>query len=140
MRTVRADDGSRYLLRKRSSNASLVLDPATGDERYIDNARLERCDESQPLETVGSTVSDRARAELGVSDDRALGLLVVIDRHDPIAAVDLVEFTELCESDLNGQLTELRAGGLVEPVSNPVLGYETTPLAHTKLDRPSAEE
>lgn len=133
MRTVRADDGSRYLLRKRSSDASLVFDPETGEEQYLDNDRLERRDEIPPLQAVGATVPDDSREVIGVNDERALGLLVVLDRRGPIAAVDLVGFTELCESDLNGLLTGLRAGGLVESVSDPVVGYETTRAAQAKL-------
>lgn len=139
MRTVRADDGSRYLLRKRSSDASLVVDPATGEERYLDNDRLEPRDES-PLQAVGATVSDDSKEVIGVSHETALGLLVVLDRRGPIAAVDLVEFTELCESDLNGLLAELRAAGLVESVSDPVLGYETTRVAQAKLSGARSEE
>lgn len=139
MRTVRADDGFRYLLQKRSGDASLVCDPATGEEQYIDTDQLELCDGIPPLEMIGATVPDHSREEIGVSEDRALGLLVVIDRHDPIAAVDLIEFTELCESDLNGLLTELRAGGLVESVSDPVLGYELTPRARSNVSSAHSE-
>lgn len=140
MRTVRADDGAQYLLRKQSGDASLVRDPATGEERYIDTDRLELRGESPPLETIGATVPDDTRAEIGVTDDRALGLLVVLDRHGPIAAVDLVGFTELCESDLNGLLTGLRAGGLVESVSDPVLGYELPSQAQSQLSSARPEE
>lgn len=139
MRTVRADDGSRYLLQKRSGDTSLVCDPATGEEHYINTDRLELCDEIPPLETIGATVPDHSRKEIGVSDDRALGLLVVLERHEPIAAVDLIEFTELCESDLNGLLTELRAGGLVESVSDPVLGYELSTRARSNVSSAHSE-
>ncbi|RRJ31682.1 DUF7346 family protein [Halocatena pleomorpha] len=133
MRTVRADDGSRYLLRKRASDAWLVADPVTGEERYIDPDRLELQAETAPLETIGTTVSADTGADIGVQDDRALGLLVVLARTEPIAAIDLIECTELCESDLNGLLTELRVGGLVASTSDPVLGYELTPRARSKL-------
>ncbi|UPM43780.1 DUF7346 family protein [Halocatena salina] len=140
MRTVRADDGSQYLLRKRGCDAWLVCDPATGEERYIDTDRLELREETPPLEAFGATVPDATGAEIGVRDDRALGLLVVLSHNDPIAAVELVDLTELCESDLNGLLTELRVGGLVATVSEPVLGYELTPRARSKLSKARSEE
>ena len=135
MDTVRTADGTRYLLLKRSSDASLVRDPTTGDERYIENERLERISDNAPLETVARTVPDAVRRVLSaVSNDRALGLLLVIDRRGPIAISDILELSDLCESDVNGLLSEFRAAGLVEPKSIiGVPGYATTELASEGL-------
>jgi hypothetical protein len=136
MDTVRTADGTRYLLLKRSSDASLVRDPTTGDEQYIENERLEHIARA-PLETVTRTVPESVRRILSaVSNDRALGLLIVIDRQGPIAVSDIMERSDLCESDVNGLLSEFRAAGLVEQEPMSVIdvpGYATTELAHEGL-------
>lgn len=130
MHTVRTDDGTRYFLLKRSSDSSLVRDPATGDEQYIENACLEPVDDA-PFETVAGAIPD----------DRALELLLVLDRRGPTAVPDLMAFTDLCESDFNGLFSELRAADLIEPISiGGVPGYETTDRANAKLSALRASE
>lgn len=137
MDTVRTADGTRYLLLKRSSDSSLVRDFTTGDERYIENERLERISDNAPLETVARTVPDAVRRVLSaVSNERALGLLLVIDRQGPIAVSDILELSDLCESDVNGLVSEFRAAGLVESEPIPIVdvpGYATTELASEGL-------
>jgi hypothetical protein len=139
MHTVRTSDGTRYLLLKRSSDSSLVRDPMTGNEQHIENDRLERIDDDSvsPLETVARTVPDSVRQLLSVvSNERVLGLLLVIDRRGPIAVSDIMDLSDLCESDVNGLLTEFRAAGLIEQEQIPVVGvsgYETTELASEGL-------
>ncbi|MFC6961800.1 DUF7346 family protein [Halocatena marina] len=130
MRTVRTDDGCRYLLIKRSSGSSLVRDPETGDERYIENEKLE-CTGVSSLETAAQAIAAPVRRIIRVaSSDHALGVLIILDRRGPMAAVDLMECSDLCESDLNGLLTELRAAELIETVSiGGVPGYKTTEQA-----------
>lgn len=107
----------------------------TGDERYIENERLEHIADDVPLETVARTVPDAVRRVLSaVRNERALGLLLVIDRQGPIAVSDVLELSDLCESDVNGLVSEFRAAGLVEPESVVgVPGYATTELASEGL-------
>lgn len=58
------------------------------------------------------------------SDDHALSLLVLLETSGPIAVQDLMRRIDLCESDVNGLLSELRAAGLIERVSiGAVPGY-----------------
>lgn len=137
MHTVRTSDGTRYLLLKQSSDSSLVRDPTTGDERHIENDRLELIENDgvSPLETIANAVPDSVRQILSaVSDDRSLGLLLVLDQREPIAVSDLMSLSDLCESDVNGLLSEFRAAGLVEPISiGGVPGYETTTLTSEGL-------
>jgi hypothetical protein len=47
-------------------------------------------------------------------DDRALGLLLEIDRRGPVTPRELLEGYDLCESDTLGLVGEFRAAGLVE--------------------------
>ncbi|WP_435317819.1 DUF7346 family protein [Haloarchaeobius sp. TZWSO28] len=131
MRTVRDDSGDRYLLVKRSSEASLVRDPATGEERYVENDRLEPAEGETPLETAAGAVSPAVRRILTAThDDRSLGLLVELVDGGPIAVRDLLATYDLCESDMLGLLTEFRAAGLVEEATIAgERGYDATDLA-----------
>jgi len=114
MQTVRAEDGRRYLLVKRSQESSLVRDPETGEEQYVPNADIEPIGAS-PLETAARAVPAGVRRVLTATrSERALGLLLELDREGPIAVRDLLASYDCCESDLHGLLAEFRAAGLVE--------------------------
>jgi hypothetical protein len=130
MRTVRDENGRRYLLEKRSGSEWLVRDPETGQETYRPKSTLEPVEES-PLEAVATAVSDPVRTVLtAVRTEQALGLLVEIDRNGPVSVTALLDRYEYCESDLHGQLAEFRAAGLIEEQSVAgQRGYETTDVA-----------
>lgn len=113
MKTVRDDDGKRYLLVKRAESASLVRDPATGNECYVQNDRLEFL-EASGLETAAATVDDSVRTLLTtVHDEETLGLLLELETRGPLGVRTLLDRYELCESDLHGRLTVLSTAGLL---------------------------
>lgn len=115
MQTVEDAHGTRYLLLERSGELRLVRDPETGEERYVESEELSPIEDATPLETAASEVDESARRLLrGVHDDRTLGLLLVLDSRGPLAVRELLAFDALCESDLHGTLTELRAAELIE--------------------------
>jgi hypothetical protein len=121
---VEDTDGRRYLLVKRSGESSLVRDPTTGSEAYLPNEELSSV-EASGLELAAEAVPAPVRRVLrAVHNDRA-----------PTSVRDLLDRTDLCESDLHGLLGEFRAAGLV--VEADVLGergYETTDVASEGLD------
>jgi hypothetical protein len=133
MRTVEDGAGTRYLLVKRSSESSLVRDPETGEEQYLPNEELEMVDDS-PLDAAALSIPDATRQVLaGVPSRRGLGLLVVLDE-EPRGVRWLLDSTDLCESDLNGLVTGLRAAGLVaETEVGGERGYRTTDVASEGL-------
>jgi hypothetical protein len=136
MQTVRDGDGDTYLLVKRSAESSRVRDPDTGAERYVDNDDLTVVDGESPLATAASGVPEPVRRTLGaVRDDRSLGLLAVVVDEGPIAAIDLLDAADMCESDVHGAVTTFRAAGLVEEVEVAGRrGYEPTPVAVAAMD------
>jgi hypothetical protein len=131
MQTVRDATGETYLLVKRSAESSRVRDPDTGEERYVDNDELSVVDGESPLATAASGVPAPVRRTLGaVRDDRSLGLLAVVVDEGPIAAIDLLDAADMCESDLHGTITEFRAAGLIEEVDvTGRRGYEAASVA-----------
>ncbi|MDQ2049138.1 hypothetical protein RBH26_01440 [Natronolimnohabitans sp. A-GB9] len=127
MKTVQDDTGRRYLLLKRSEHASLVRDPQSGNECYVQNDRLEDVDESA-LELAAQTVDDPVRALLtNVHDETTLGLLIELADRGPLGVRTLLDSYDICESDLHGRLTVLSAAGLLEePDVAGERGYRTT--------------
>lgn len=93
MRTVEDESGRRYLLLKQSHDSSLVADLETGARTYRPNEAL-------------SAVAEPA-------DAPNFDLLSYIEANGPVPARTLLEATSLCESDLHGLLTLLRANDLV---------------------------
>ncbi len=115
MNTVKDDTGKRYLLLKHSDSASLVRDPETGNECYVQNDRLERVDGESPLETAARSVSEPLLTVLTtVHDEKTLGLLFELLTRGPLGVRTLLDAYEFCESDLHGRLTVLSAAGLLE--------------------------
>lgn len=115
MRTVRDEEGTRYLLLKRSSSASLVRNPETGETRYLENDRLTPEDDVSDLETIAAAVNEPVRRLLvGVHDEETLGLLVDLSERGPTAARTLLDRYDFCESDLHGRILECQAVGLLE--------------------------
>ena len=135
MRTVEDGSGTRYVLLKRSGDSSLVRDPKTGEERYLENTELSPVEGESTLETAARAVPEPTRRVLrAVHSDRALGLLVEIDERGPVAVRDLMGSYDLCESDLHGLLAEFTAAGLVtEARVVGERGYELTDVASEGL-------
>ncbi len=113
MQTVRDENGTSYLLVKRSGESSRVRDPETGEERYLNNEHLDVSGAS-PLTTAAHTIPESVRKVVtAVRNDRALGLLCEIDSRGPVSVRELLDY-DLCESDLHGLCAEFRAAGLLE--------------------------
>lgn len=136
MRTVETDDGHRYLLLKESSDASLVRDPETGDERYVESDRLTDVSGDSPLvAAAGGIPGPVRRVVTAAHDDRSLGLLVELVDRGPVPVVDLIGSYDLCESDFLGLLTEYRAAGLAREVTvHGERGYDATELAREGIE------
>lgn len=131
MQTVRDADGRTWLRVKRSGESSLVRDPGTGTERYVDNGELTVVDGESPLATAAAGVPESIRRVLGaVHDDRTLGLLVTVVDDGPLSMLELLADADMCESDLHGRIAEFRAAELLEEVEvDGRRGYAATATA-----------
>ena len=134
MRTVKDEDGDRYLLLKESGESSLVRDPDSGERRHVPNDDLKPVAGESPLATAAGSVPGPVRTLLtAVPDERALGLLLELEERGPVGVRALLAY-DLCESDLHGLLAEFRAAGLVaETEVGGERGYETTEVASEGL-------
>lgn len=135
MKTVQDDTGKRYVLLKRSEHASLVRDPTTGNECYVQNDRLETVEDESTLETAARTISSPVRTLLtSVHDEDGLGLLVELDERGPLGVRTMLDAYDCCESDLHGRLTVLSAAGLIaETDAAGERGYRLTDDGRTAL-------
>ena len=131
---VAEHDGKRYLLRKQSGDSSLLKDPETGKKRYVPNDELTVIGAS-PLSVAAESIPEPQRRVLtAVHSETVLGLLVELDECGPLSVREILDRYDLCESDLHGQVTELRAAGLLEEATvNGERGYATTALAEDGL-------
>lgn len=134
MRTAE-HDGDRYLLVKSSSDSSLVRDPETGTERYVPNEELTLTGES-PLVVAADAVPEAQRRLLtAVDSESVLGLLIELEDRGPLSVRDILDRYDLCESDLHGRITELRAAGLVEAADvGGERGYAVTDVTTAALE------
>jgi hypothetical protein len=134
MQTVRDAAGDRYLLVKRSAESSRIRDPDTGAEEYRPNDALTFEDDA-PLSIQAAAVPESIRRVVtAVHDERSLGLVIHLADRGPVAVVDLLATTDLCESDLHGLLGELRAAGLVtESDVHGERGYDATATAREAI-------
>lgn len=131
MQTVEDAAGDRFLLLKRSSDAWLVRDPATGAERYREPEALSVVEGAPPLAVAAAAVPAPAGGPLAaVPDERALGLVVTAVDDGPLGVRDLLDSTTLCESDLHGLLGELTTAALLDETDVAgERGYDATPAA-----------
>jgi len=136
MRTVRDESGTHYVLVKQSGESSLVRDPETGTEKHVANDDLEAVEGESPLVTAANAVPEAVRSVLSAAhDDRALGLLVELNRRGPLSVPDLLDSYDLCESDLHGLLGEFRAAGLVQEAEVfGQRGYDATETASDAVE------
>lgn len=137
MQPVEDDDGRRYVLRKASSDAWLVVDPESGEASYRDPEALTRVESAGPLATAAGGVPEAVRRLLvAVPDERALGLVIAVVDGGPVGVRDLLAETTLCESDLHGLLAELVAADLLsETRVAGERGYEATADAELAVAR-----
>ncbi|ELY94922.1 hypothetical protein C482_17653 [Natrialba chahannaoensis JCM 10990] len=136
MTTVQDDTGKRYLLLKRSEHASLVRDPQTGDECYVQNDRLDTVDAADELDPVAQAVSSPVRTLLTtVHDEATLSLLISLADEGPLDIRTILDRTTLCESDLHGRLTILTGADLLaETDVGGERGYRLTDTCEAALE------
>ncbi len=135
--TVMDEDGTRYILEKRSAESSRVRNPDTGEQLHLPNDELERLDGESPLVTAARAVPKQVRTLLTAThSERALGLVIELQQDGPLPVRALIEQYDLCESDLHGILGELQAAGIISETT--VLGergYELTPAGAEAVER-----
>lgn len=134
MRAVRDEEG-RLVVHLDRTDGSVVVDPATGDERPATTASLDPA-----IGSLDDDIPAATRDLLAAVAARGLGLLLVLAR-GPQPIRTLLDRVDLCESDLHGLAADLRTAGLVESARiNGSPGYGITEQASAGLEGLDAPE
>lgn len=132
MRTVRDSAGTIYLLLDATTAECRVRRLPDGPVETVPSDELEAIDPQQALDAAGLDDVDLERAS---RVDRAVGLLIELEARGPTSVRTLLDRLDICESDLHGAVTELRAAGFVEPTTvYGDRGYRTTAAASEALE------
>lgn len=113
VRIVEGPDGQTHLVVDRRSGQVRLRKLSTGEERWEAPSGLTPVD-TLDLEIVGAETKMASGDLSGVHTTRGVGLVALLAQAGAVSVRDLLEFTHCCESDLNGLLAELQAGGVVE--------------------------
>lgn len=91
--------------------------------------------ETQKLAAATGELPDALTQLLvGVPNEQALGLLLDVDSHGPLAVRTMLSRYDTCESDLHGLLAECRVAGLLgETTVAGERAYQTTETASEAL-------
>ena len=132
---VTDSEGTRYILEKRSSDASRVRDPTTGERLHLPNDELEVVSGESALSLAAQTVSpDVVSLITSVPDERTLGLLLELERRGPTPVRTILDISTFCESDLHRRVALLTARDIIrETKRNGERCYELTEGGHRGL-------
>ena len=125
---VTDSEGRRYILEKRSSDASRVRDPATGERLHLPNDELDVVSGESALSLAAQTLSaDAVSLITSVPDERTLGLLLELESRGPMSVRTVLDISSFCESDLHRRVALLVARDIIrETTINGERGYELT--------------
>lgn len=134
MRTVRDQSGVHYVLLEAGKSDCLVRAIRSGEATTRPCAELQPVAPETALAAVGIDTDDAEALAVSIRLDRAVGLLIELDAAGPLAVRTLLDRFDVCESDLHGMVTELRAAGLLEPTTvYGERGYRITETASDAL-------
>lgn len=91
-----------------------VRELGTGETRWIARSEVTPV-EPASLPVIGDAIEESRRpADSAIRTDRAWGLVLVVAATSPVTVRALLDATSECESDLNGLLADLEAGGVLD--------------------------
>jgi len=126
-------DGDAYYLLHRALGAECRLRRLlTGETTTLPCESLAPARVEAALAAVGDDLEDQA-----VGSNKAAALLLELALGGPASARELLDRFDVCESDLHGAVSELRAAGLLEQTSvYGERGYRVTTTVDSNRDDP----
>lgn len=117
VRIVEGPEDQTHVVVDRSSGQARLRMLSTGEERRVGPSTLTPVDKLD-LEAVAAETTVDPGDLSGVHSARGRGLVALLAHAGPVSVRVLVETVHCCESDLNGLLAELQAGGVIESSAN----------------------
>lgn len=114
MRLATGPDRSWGVILEVEGQRCRIRDVLSGDTRWVAHSTLTIPD-AAALEDIGQLTPQSARqAVSAIRTARGWGVVLVVGAASPVPVRELLAATTECESDLNGLLAELEAGGVLD--------------------------
>lgn len=114
MRLATGPDGEWVAILAVESDRCRIRQLGSGDSRWVPKSTLSSSDTAS-LQEIGRAVPDSVRGSVSpIRTARGWGLALVVGAASPVTVRAMLATTTECESDLNGVLAELEAGGILE--------------------------
>lgn len=114
MRLAIGPEGAWVVLREIESDQCRIREVNSGESRWVRRTEVSIVD-GVSLRRIGEAAPDEPRElESVIRTARGWGLVLVVGAASPVSVRALLERTSECESDLNGLLTELEVGEMLE--------------------------
>lgn len=123
------------MLLETESNRCRIREVTSGESRWVKSAELSITD-SVALARIGEAAPETPREiESAIRTPRGWGLVLLVGAASPVSVRALLDTTSECESDLNGLLTELEAGDILERTAVAgERGYQLTETASIEVE------
>ncbi|MFB6185897.1 MAG: hypothetical protein ABEI86_03400 [Halobacteriaceae archaeon] len=114
MQPVKHTSDKVYLLIKESKHSSKVRHPKTGEITHLPNEELEKLGQS-PLKIATDPIPDNVIFLItNVHSHEGMGLLIELYTRGPVPTKRLLDDYQMCESNLNALLNDLKVGNLIQ--------------------------
>lgn len=114
MRLAIDQDDRWVVILEVESDQSRIRELLSGETRRVLSSTLSVVNDAS-LRDIGQVFSDPPQTtDSTLRTDRGWGLVLVVGAASPVGVRSLLGATNECESDLNGLLAELEAGGILE--------------------------
>ncbi|MFB6253965.1 MAG: hypothetical protein ABEI06_05095 [Halobacteriaceae archaeon] len=135
MQPVKHLSGEVYLLIKESKESSKVRHPKTGEITHFPTEELEKMSQS-PLKIATNPVPDTVMFLITtVHSQEGMGLLIELYTRGPLSTKRLLDDYQMCESNLNALLNDLKVGNLIKETEiHNEPGYKLTSKTEQALD------
>lgn len=114
MRLATGSDGQWVVVLRAERDHYRIREVISGEVRKVSPSTLDAVNEAT-LHDIGQAAPDPAQSIAStIQTARGWGLILVVGAASPVSVRALLDATDECESDINGLLAELEAGGLLE--------------------------
>lgn len=114
VRLATGSDAEWVVILEIKSDRCRIREVGSGESRWVARSTLFSLD-TPSLHEIGQVGSDSVGASASaIRTARGWGLVLVVGAASPVTVRALLDTTSECESDLNGLLAELEAGGVLD--------------------------
>jgi hypothetical protein len=135
VRLATGPDGQWVVVLRAGRDHCRIRELISGEVRKVSPSTLDAENEAR-LHDIGQAAPGPVQpTDSAVQTVRGWGLVLVVGAASPVSVRSLLAATDECESDINGLLAELEAGGLLERTEvTGERGYELSPRGTRRVE------